>query len=95
MTQHKTNLDRVRAAKGRLDTILVDMAPTNRNRSKVDALRAVVNSDEIDRRSGLTAETEHTPGLTIALDVLATPSPAVEAEAAAKALATSGSAVFR
>jgi len=66
-----TNLGRVRAAKDQLDDHIATMAPTDRERTRLEALRAVVNADENDRRTGLTSEYEQTPGLSIAHDVLA------------------------
>lgn len=67
----KTNLDRVRAAKGIMDDDLLRIGREHSLYAKGDAMRAVVNADLNDRVTGLTKETEHTPGLTIALDVLA------------------------
>ncbi|UAJ79985.1 hypothetical protein IT072_02590 [Leifsonia sp. ZF2019] len=70
-TKLKTNLDRVRAANSELRTILNALSPDERLRPRIHAFQAIVNADEIDRRTGITREAEHTAGLTIALEVLA------------------------
>ncbi|MFF2054146.1 hypothetical protein ACFVU2_21245 [Leifsonia sp. NPDC058194] len=71
MSNLKTNLDRVRAAKAIMDDFLAPMSRNHPLFPKGDAMRAVVNADLNDRRTGITRETETTPGLTLALDVLA------------------------
>lgn len=70
-TKLKTNLDRVRAAKAVMDDFLATLPRDHAMFPKGDAMRAVVNADLNDRRTGITRETETTPGLTLALDVLA------------------------
>lgn len=67
----KTNLDRVRAAKGVMDDYLRSIGRDHPLYPQGDGMRAVVNADLNDRVTGITTENEHTPGLTIALDVLA------------------------
>ncbi|UAJ78351.1 hypothetical protein IT072_13900 [Leifsonia sp. ZF2019] len=71
MNKLKTNLDRVRAAKERVETTLAGIPSTAKAHPFVDAQRAVLNADLNDRRTGITRETETTPGLTLAVDVLA------------------------
>lgn len=71
MTHKPTNLDRVRAAEDALNTRISWIPRTDRRSPILEAHRAVIHADLIDRRSGITFEAEVTPGLVLANKVLA------------------------
>lgn len=63
------NLQTVQAAKKRLEDAAPRVEPANK--STLAAHIAVLNADEIDRRTGLTFEPEVTPGLNLARLIVA------------------------
>lgn len=69
-TTPKTRHQTVRSARDELDTLIRALPPLDHTRTKLEAFRAIVNADEIDRRTGLTRENEDTPGYLIASEVL-------------------------